>query len=151
MGYKAKAIGIMNDINMFLVTLLATRPAMLLADGSDEGATTDTSGTDGISGCDLSKMEVKDGKLTTGCSSTNMEGVGNHVLEKEHTLVLFVIAIAAGIMTIIFVIKAVNLAKSGDNPQERSRAIAGLIVLFIAIALLGGYTLFSALAYNLLG
>ena len=147
MGYKAKAIGIMNDINMFLVTLLATRPAMLLANGNeDEG-----SGSGDVSGCDLSKMEVKDGKLTTGCSSTDMEGVGNHVLKKEHTLVLFVIAIAAGIMTIIFVIKAVNLAKSGDNPQERSRAIAGLIVLFIAIALLGGYTLFSALAYNLLG
>ena len=146
MGYKAKAIGIMNDINMFLVTLLATRPAMLLANGNeDEG-----SGSDGISGCDLSEMRVEGGKLKTDCINTgnNMEKVGNEVLTREHTMVMFVLAIAAGIMTIIFIIKAVKLGKSGDNPQERSRAIAGLIVLFIAIALLGGYMLFSSLAFN---
>jgi cellobiose-specific phosphotransferase system component IIC len=146
MEYKAKAIGAMNDIAMGLTTFLAFGPGRLLADAA--GGT----GGDGAAseGCDLTTMQINnDGTLNSKCESGNMVETANSVLGKERTMISIITAIAAGIMIIFFIIKAVQLGKSGDNPSERSRAIGALIILFIAIALLGGISIFSGLAYNM--
>lgn len=137
MTIKGRALDAMNTLTMALTTMCAFGPLALAADGE----TTD--------GCDLSGMTIsEDGKISTQCESGNMVETGNSVLTKERTLISIVTAIAAGIMVIIFIIKAVQLARSGDNPGERSRAITALIVLFIAIALLGSISLFSGLAFT---
>lgn len=140
MKLKTRALDVMNSLTMALTTFCAFGPLALLA---NEG------GEEGTGGCDLSQMTIgEDGKITTDCSGGNMVATGNTVLSKERTLISIITAIAAGIMVIIFIIKAVQLARSGDNPGERSRAITALIVLFIAIALLGAISLFSGLAFT---
>lgn len=144
MTIKGRALDVMNTLTMALTTMCAFGPISVLANGDAGGG--DASGD---AGCDLSGMTISDdGKISTQCEGGNMVKTGNNVLSKERTLISIVTAIAAGIMVIIFIIKAVQLARSGDNPGERSRAITALIVLFIAIALLGSISLFSGLAFT---
>lgn len=142
---KENIMSALNYASYMLLTSGAALPMKVFADGDAAGG-----GAGGNADCDLSGMTISNGKLVTGCENGgNMDATANTILGKEQTLVSVITAVAAGIMVIIFIIKAVQLAKSGDNPSERSRAITALIVLFIAIALLGSISLFSGLAFNL--
>lgn len=143
---KENIMSALNYASYMLLTSGAALPMKVFADGDAAGG----GAAGGNADCDLSGMTISNGKLVTGCENGgNMDATANTILGKEQTLVSVITAVAAGIMVIIFIIKAVQLAKSGDNPSERSRAITALIVLFIAIALLGSISLFSGLAFNL--
>lgn len=101
--------------------------------------------------CDLSNLKVNGDGTITGCDTTgDMATTGNNILGKGKTLVSLVTGIAAIVLIIIFIIKAVALARSGDNPSERQKAIQGLIYLFIGIALLGSASLVTGMFWNFL-
>lgn len=111
-------------------------PLAVLAEGSD---------------CDLSNLKVNGDGTITGCDTTgDMATTGNNILGKGKTLVSLVTGVAAIVLLIIFIIKAVALARSGDNPSERQKAIQGLIFLFIGIALLGSASLVTGMFWNFL-
>lgn len=101
--------------------------------------------------CDLSNLKLGANGTITGCDTTgDMTTTGNNILGKGRTLVSLVTGVAAIVLLIIFIIKAVSLARSGDNPSERQRAIQGLIYLFIGIALLGSASLITGMFWNFL-
>ena len=101
--------------------------------------------------CDLSNLKLGANGTITGCDTTgDMSTTGNNILGKGRTLVSLVTGVAAIVLLIIFIIKAVALARSGDNPSERQRAIQGLIDLFIGIALLGSASLITGMFWNFL-
>lgn len=101
--------------------------------------------------CDLSNLKLGENGTITGCDTAgNMTTTGNNILGKGRTLVSMVTGVAAIVLLIIFIIKAVALARSGDNPSERQRAIQGLIYLFVGIALLGSASLITGMFWSFL-
>lgn len=62
-----------------------------------------------------------------------------------------IVALAIIICSIIFVIKAVKFAKSGDNSQERQKAINGLMTAAGAFALIGGVLTIAGWMFGIFG
>lgn len=91
-------------------------------------------------------LEIKDifGQVYNGDDTWNI----------AFDIIRVLIAGITGILSIamvgVFAFKAFNLAKSGDNPQERQKAVSGIIYSFIGFALLGATSLLTGLFYNLL-
>lgn len=74
----------------------------------------------------------------------------NTVLTEYRTVVIFVSGIGTISMILFFILNFINLGKSQGNPQERQKAITGLIISGIASAGLGSVTLIVSLFYNVL-
>lgn len=83
---------------------------------------------------------------TASGSSTDIAGAGKTMQGQAKQIYYVVVGIALIIVLGFFVAKAVKLAKSGDNPQQRQAAIEGLIHAMIAIALIGGASVISGWA-----
>lgn len=78
----------------------------------------------------------------------------DEIWNKVFDIVQNLVTGATGVMTIIlvgiFIYRCFNLAKSSNNPKERQEAIEGLLQTLIGIALFGGTSLFTGLAFRLL-
>ena len=103
---------------------------------------------------DLSSAKMdSDGKLkitgSSGDSTKDTVSVFNTIMDKGRIIVSGLTGICSIILVGLFVMKAFNLSKSSDNPQERSKCINSLIFYFIGAALFGAASLFSGLFYNL--
>jgi hypothetical protein len=101
---------------------------------------------------DLTNITMSGNSLNVPGASSGGNGMAdtfNNILGQGHTLISGITGVAAIILVIIFIIKATKLGSSGDNPAERSKAINGLIFLFIAAALLGGTSLFTGMFWNM--
>ena len=72
------------------------------------------------------------------------------VLKEYRTVVIFISGIGTISMILFFILNFINLGKSQGNPQERQKAITGLIISGIASAGLGSVTLITTLFYNVL-
>lgn len=103
---------------------------------------------------DLSSAKMDaNGKLkitgSSGDSTKDTVSVFNTIMDKGRILISGFTGICSIILVGLFVMKAFNLSKSSDNPQERSKCINSLIFYFIGAALFGAASLFSGLFYNL--
>lgn len=103
---------------------------------------------------DLSSAEMDaNGNLkitgSSGDSTKDTVSVFNTIMDKGRIIVSGFTGICSIILVGLFVMKAFNLSKSSDNPQERSKCINSLIFYFIGAALFGAASLFSGLFYNL--
>ena len=98
----------------------------------------------------LLSYDIKTGNLKEGAGSTDMEGTFVNLQSTGRVIVSGITGLAAIVLLIIFILRAVKLGQSGDNPSERQRAIQGLIYLFIAIALLGGASVITSMFWGAL-
>ena len=74
----------------------------------------------------------------------------NNLLSEYRTIITFLSAIGSLSMIAFFILNFIALGNSKGNPQERQKAITGLIVSGIATAGLGSVTLITGLFYNML-
>lgn len=81
----------------------------------------------------------------------NKEDALNKVLTEYRTIVTFISAIGTISMIMFFIFNFIQLGKSQGNPQERQKAITGLIMSGLASAGLGSVTLITSLFYKMLG
>lgn len=56
---------------------------------------------------------------------------------------------AVVVVSIILIIHAVSLARNGDNPSEKQKAVNGLINTVVAAALIGAAAIVISLGFNL--
>lgn len=89
-----------------------------------------------------------DGSNANGTSNT--VNVFNTVMDKGRIIIAGISGVLSIIMVGLFIWKAFNFAKAGDNPQERARCMNGMIFFFIGAALLGAASMLSGLFYNIL-
>lgn len=100
---------------------------------------------------ELPKFTMKDGKVELGdMQKGNKTDFFNTVFEEYRTTVTFISGVALITMIIFFIMNFIALGKSQGNPQERQKAISGLIMSGIACAGLGSVTLIVSLFYGML-
>ena len=91
------------------------------------------------------------GELTVDTlKSTDGENVYTKSLSEFRKAVIFISGIGTVCMILFFILNFINLGKSQGNPQERQKAISGLIISGIASAGLGSVTMIVALFFNAL-
>lgn len=89
-----------------------------------------------------------DGNETTA-SNNDISGAGTTVGDLATKIYWIIVGVSVVICLIFFVFKAVKLAKSGDNPSERSKAVGGLITAIIAVALIGSAATIAGWAFGI--
>ncbi|MBR5180568.1 MAG: hypothetical protein IKW90_17470 [Lachnospiraceae bacterium] len=100
---------------------------------------------------DLNVTMGSDGKLTTSFDEkTDSTSTWNTIFQKYKVIITGISGLATLTFIAIFVILMLKLAKSSDNPTERSKILNGVIWTCIALALTGSATLICALAWNAL-
>ena len=105
----------------------------------------------GGTGVNYSKVPVvgmEDDELTTGLGNEDRGKAFSEILTQYRSVVTFVSGIALISMVLFFIFNLIALGNSKGNPQERQKAITGLIVSGIATAGLGSVTLITTLFYN---
>lgn len=85
-----------------------------------------------------------------GTALKNKTETLNEVLKQSRLVVVFLSGLASLTVIGLFIINFINLGNSRGNPQERQKAINGLIVCGIATAGLGSITLISKLFFNMI-
>jgi hypothetical protein len=99
----------------------------------------------------LVDIQITDGKFTMGgLESKDRTTFFNNVLKEMRTVVLFISGIGTLLMVAFFIINFINLGKSQGNPQERQKAVSGLIMTGLATAGLGSVFLITSLFYGML-
>ena len=94
-----------------------------------------------------------DGSLTYGdayTKNTDQANVWNEIFTQYKGLIAGITGLATLTMVVLFIMNFVKLAKAGDNPNERNKAISGLLWTGAGAAGLGAVTIFVSLATNLL-
>lgn len=90
-----------------------------------------------------------DGKVTFSGEDTETATVSG-VLDRSKTIVSYVLAICTILCIAFLIISITKFAKSGDNEQERRKAVAGIATTIIGVALLGSATFIYNFAFNML-
>lgn len=85
-----------------------------------------------------------------GLNNADKDNFFNTVLTEYRGIVMFISGIGTISMILFFILNFINLGKSQGNPQERQKAISGLIISGIASAGLGSVTMIVALFFNAL-
>lgn len=101
----------------------------------------------------MDDIEIVDGKLNIGAyekDDTEKGKLLNRVLTEYKGIVTFITGIALVSMIMFFVLNLIALGNSKGNPQERQKAVTGLIVSGIATAGLGAVNIIVALFYNMI-
>lgn len=96
-------------------------------------------------------FSMNGGSLNMGdLANANKDDFFNTVLSEYRGIVIFISGIGTISMILFFILNFINLGKSQGNPQERQKAISGLIISGIASAGLGSVTMIVALFFNAL-
>lgn len=95
----------------------------------------------GTNGLDIGNLKPQEGD----------DSVYDKALTEFRTIVIFISGIGTVCMILFFILNFINLGKSQGNPQERQKAISGLIITGIATAGLGSVTLIASLFYGMIG
>ena len=90
------------------------------------------------------------GTITGGLEKKEKKQVLNKILTEYRGIVTFISGIGTLSMIMFFIMNFIALGNSKGNPQERQKAIHGLIVSGVATAGLGSVTLITGLFYNML-
>lgn len=121
---------------------------------STTGGTGDEKGIKGDEDANLNITLDENGNLTGGITNKGTDGkggtidTGNKILETLSLVFTLVLAAAAIVLAIIFVVHCVSLAKDGNNPQGKSSSINGLIMTAVAAILCGGSAVFMGMFFN---
>ena len=100
---------------------------------------------------DMPQLSMSGGVLQLGdLAGANKDNFFNTVLTEYRGVVMFISGIGTISMILFFILNFINLGKSQGNPQERQKAISGLIISGIASAGLGSVTMIVALFFNAL-
>lgn len=100
---------------------------------------------------DMPNFSMNSGSLDMGgLANANKDNFFNTVLGEYRGIVMFISGIGTISMILFFILNFINLGKSQGNPQERQKAISGLIISGIASAGLGSVTMIVALFFNAL-
>lgn len=77
--------------------------------------------------------------VTTTDPSTNVDvgGAFDVLTDLMQQLTVGITGVLSAVMTIVFIWKAFQFARTGDNPSERAKAINGMIFFFIGAACFG--------------
>ena len=94
--------------------------------------------------------EKNNGKIENGLEKTQKKQVLNKILTEYRGVVTFISGIGTLSMIMFFIFNFIALGNSKGNPQERQKAIHGLIASGLATAGLGSVTLITGLFYNML-
>lgn len=139
-----KKFTLMIALTMLLTSVFGN---VRVAHATESGTTEVSTPTGGIGDLDISMDEdgtIKIGGIDDGDGKSSVLKI---VMKyKEVAVALSLI----GCITcfIFFIINLLKLAGSGDNPQARRSAIAGLICTFIGCAGLGSVTVLVAVSWN---
>lgn len=92
------------------------------------------------------------GNITANSSKpiADMNAAQTEIAVKSKSIASGIIAICVIISIFLFAFNIVKLAKNADNPNERRKAITGIMVSGIAFAGFGGYGTVAGLFMNLL-
>lgn len=105
---------------------------------------------------DIGEVEVEidsNGRLSVtggGMNTTDSSSAINGIIQKYRTVVVAVSGIGAISMILFAIILFIKLGKCGDNPQEKSKVVSGLITAGIAAAGLGSVSVIVGFFYNAL-
>lgn len=102
---------------------------------------------------DVPEITMDGGKLnldTIKVDDNEKGKVFNKILTEYRGIVTFISGIGLVSMIMFFIFNLIALGNSKGNPQERQKAITGLIVSGIATAGLGSVTLITTLFYNMM-
>ena len=89
-----------------------------------------------------------DGKVSFSGSDAEDATVGG-VLDRGKTIVGYIMAVCAITCIAFLILSVVKFAKSGDNEQERRKAMAGIITTIIGIGLLGASSFIFKFSFTL--
>ena len=97
-------------------------------------------------------IQIDDGDIVHNSETIKSAAVNdiNTILKNYKTFILFVNGIGLLYMIKIFIINFVKLGASGENPQERKKAITALVLPGLAITMLGAIFTFMGFALNFL-
>lgn len=98
---------------------------------------------DGVLGYDIGSGTIKGG-------AKDLTEAGTKLQDKGQTIYYIIVGLALIVVLAILVFHGVKLAKSGDNPSERSRAISGIIYTIVAAAIIGGAVTLLSTFFNVL-
>lgn len=99
----------------------------------------------------MPSFSMNDGVLDMGnLENADKDNFFNTVLTEYQGIITFIAGIGTVSMVLFFILNFINLGKSQGNPQERQKAISGLIISGIASAGLGSVTMIVALFFNAL-
>lgn len=100
---------------------------------------------------DMPIFSMNGGNLSMGgLENAEKDNFFNTVLSEYRGVVMFISGIGTISMILFFILNFINLGKSQGNPQERQKAISGLIISGIASAGLGSVTMIVAIFFNAL-
>lgn len=144
---------------MFLILMLVPTNTVFagnLKDPTKDPNTTPSKVTNTVDSADLEDFGVSyssDGKLIYGGAyrkDSDQSDVWNKIFVEYKGIIMGITGIGTMTMVVFFILNFIKLAKSADNPSEKSRALNGLLWTGIAAAGLGGVTIFVGVAQNLL-
>ena len=98
-------------------------------------------------------IEYVDGKLNYGGAygkDKKQSDVWNKIFVEYKGIIMGITGLGTLTMVALFIINFVKLGQAANNPNEKSRALSGLLWTGIAAAGLGGVTIFVGLAQGLL-
>lgn len=133
-------------INYNGVPVAYAAPAASAASGASGGGGALTGGIES-----MPSLSMNNGSLNMGgLVNADKDKFFNTVLSEYKGIVVFISGIGTISMILFFILNFINLGKSQGNPQERQKAISGLIISGIASAGLGSVTMIVALFFNAL-
>ena len=91
----------------------------------------------------------KEGNHSAGTDASQYVPALNAILFKYKGIVLGVFGMATLTLIALAIYFAVQLGGAGNNPQKRQQAISRLLICGVATAIMGSFTLFFALAFNI--
>ena len=94
-----------------------------------------------------------DGKLKYGGAygkNKQQSDVWNTIFVQYKGIIMGITGLGTLTMVALFIINFIKLGQAANNPNEKSRALSGLLWTGIAAAGLGGVTIFVGLAQGLL-
>ena len=112
-------------------------------------ATSNTTTTEsgGLGDIDVSMGD--DGTVSvTGFEDGGSESTWNKIFQKYKVVIAGISGVCTLTFIVIFMVNISKLGMSADNPTARSKAIGGLLVTGIAVALFGSVTVICGLFWN---
>ena len=133
----------MNNFKKILISMLVMFVSIGVVDSSQIQANANN-----IPNIQISTSD--NGAITGGLAKKEKKQVLNKILTEYRGIVTFISGIGTLSMIMFFIMNFIALGNSKGNPQERQKAIHGLIVSGVATAGLGSVTLITGLFYNML-
>lgn len=94
-------------------------------------------------------LSISEDGLIQSSDNTGPGLYWRELLNKYKVFAIGIAAFAATSMIFVFIMSFMRLGASAGNPNDRKKAITGIMVSGISAALLGGVGILTALLYNI--